>query len=116
MFKNRMTFSLSAAAAMVPILFYMYIYRQMPDFVPVHYDGAVADRFALKGSYEVILISLLGWLGFGIIKLLQLLLRRLFLHSYVENLAVIHRVWNAATLLVTAGFSVLAIYALLAMV
>lgn len=116
MFKNRITFSLSAVAATIPVLFYIYLYRRMPDFVPVHYDGAVADRFALKGSYEIILISLLGWLGFGMIKLLQLLLRRLFLRSYIENLAVVHRVWNAATLLVTAGFSVLAIYALLAMV
>lgn len=116
MFKNRMTFSLSVVAATIPILLYLYLYKRMPDFVPVHYDGAVADRFVLKGSYEVILISLLGWFGFGIIRLLQLLLRRVFLRSYIENLALIHRLWNAAILLVTVLFSAMGVFALLAMV
>ncbi|WP_342564405.1 hypothetical protein NST84_04300 [Paenibacillus sp. FSL R7-0345] len=116
MFKNKMTISISFIAATVPIILYMVLYRRMPDFVPVHYDGAVADRFVVKDSYEVILISLLGWLSFGMIRLLQLLLRRLFLRSYIENLAQVHRIWNAAVLLVTILFSVLSVFALLAMV
>jgi hypothetical protein len=88
----------------------------MPDFVPIHYDGAVADRFVDKGSCEVLFMSLFGWFGFAFIRLLQLLLRKLFLRSYIENLAINHRIWNAATLLVTVGFSVMSVFALLAMV
>ncbi|CAH1215494.1 hypothetical protein PAECIP111892_04094 [Paenibacillus auburnensis] len=116
MFKNKITLTLSSIAAIIPVLLYMYLYRQMPDFVPIHYNGEVADRFVDKGSYEVLLVSLFGWLSFGFIRLLQLLLRRLFLRSYIENLALNHQIWNAATLLVTVGFSVISVFALLAMV
>jgi hypothetical protein len=111
-----MTLSISIIAAIIPVLLYMYLYRQMPDFVPIHYEGAVADRFVDKGSYEVLLVSLFGWFGFVFIRLLHLLLRKLFLRSYIENLSLNHRIWNAATLLVTIGFAVLGIFALLAMV
>lgn len=116
MFKNRMTISICTIAAIIPLLLYMYLYRQMPDFVPIHYNGEVADRFVDKRSYEVLIVSLFSWFGFALIRLLQLLLRKLFLRSYIENLALNHRIWNAATVLVTVGFSVVSIFALLAMV
>lgn len=116
MFKNKMTISISSIAALFPVLLYIYLYPRMPDFVPIHYNGAVADRFVDKGSYEVLLLSLICGFVFGFIRLLQLLLRKLFLRSYIENLALVHRLWNAATLLVTIGFSVICVFALLAMV
>ncbi|WP_019913408.1 DUF1648 domain-containing protein [Paenibacillus sp. HW567] len=116
MFKSKQTMIISSIAAMIPILLYIYLYPKMPDFVPIHYDGATADRFVNKWSTELLLICLFGWFGFIFIRLLHLLLRKLFLKSYIQDLALISRIWNAATLLVTVGFSAISVYALLAMV
>lgn len=115
MFKKKVTFTLCIISAIIPIVLYIYLYPRMPDFVPIHYDGDVVDRFVDKGSYEVLLISLFGWCGFVFIRLLHWLLRKVFMRSYIENLAVVHRTWNAATLLVTVGCSATSICALLAM-
>lgn len=116
MFKSRLTMLLSSAAAIVPIVLYFYLYPRMPDFVPIHYNGATADRFVDKWSVDVALLCLLSWFGFGFMRLLQFLLQKIFLNSYIHNVAFIHRIWNAATLLVTAGFAAISVCALLAMV
>ncbi|MNW54791.1 hypothetical protein D3C74_324100 [compost metagenome] len=115
MFKSRLTMIVSSAAAMVPIVLYFYLYSRMPDFVPIHYSGATADRFVNKWSIDVAMLCLLSWFGFGFMRLLQFLLRKMFLSSYIHNMASIHRIWNAATLLVTAAFAAISICALLAM-
>lgn len=112
MFKKRFTMTLSIIAAMIPVILYLYLYPQMPDFVPIHYDGEVADRFVSKDSHEVILLSLFGWFGFVFIQVLRFVLSKIFLRSYIENLAVLHRVWNAAALLVTLGFASISVCAL----
>lgn len=116
MFKRTPTMIVSSIAALVPVILYLYLYSRMPDFVPIHYDGATADRFVDKNSHEVILLSLFGWFGFIFISLLHLLLRKVFVHSYIENLALVYRIWNAATMLVTIGFAAISVCALLAMV
>ncbi|MBW4082376.1 DUF1648 domain-containing protein [Paenibacillus sp. S150] len=116
MFKSRLTMTLSSAAALVPIILYFYLYPRLPVFVPIHYDGATADRFVNKWSVDVALLCMLGWFGFGFMRLLQFLLRKIFLSSYIHNIAIIHQIWNAATLLVTAGFAAISVCALLAMV
>lgn len=112
MFKSRLTMIISSVAAMIPVLLYIYLYPKLPDFVPIHYDGATADRFVNKWSTELLLMCLFGWFGFIFIRLLHLLLRKLFLKSYIQDLALISRVWNAATLFVTIGFSAIGVFAL----
>ncbi|WP_379163566.1 DUF1648 domain-containing protein [Paenibacillus sp. sgz5001063] len=116
MFKSRLTLFLCSAAAIVPIVLYFYLYPRMPDFVPIHYNGTTADRFVDKWSVDVTLLCMLSWIGFGFMQLLQYVLRKIFLKSYIHNVAFIHRIWNAATLLVTAGFAAISVCALLAMI
>lgn len=116
MFKRRLTMTISTVAATLPVILYLYLYSQMPDFVPIHYDGEVADRFVNKSSYEVVLLSLFGWFGFSFIQLLRFVLKKIFFRSYIENLAVLHRVWNAATLLVTLVFAAVSLCALFNMI
>ncbi|UQZ34968.1 hypothetical protein C2I18_16435 [Paenibacillus sp. PK3_47] len=116
MFKRRLTMSLSIIAAMIPFILYLFLYPRMPVFVPIHYNGDVADRFVNKSSVEVLLLSLLGWFGFIVIRLLRFALTRMFFRSYIENLAVLHRIWNAAALLVTLGFASISVCALFEMV
>jgi hypothetical protein len=116
MFKSKLTMTICCVAAMIPLAFYFYLYPQMPDFVPIHYDGATADRFVNKSSFQVILLSGFGWIGFLIMRLLHLFLRKVFLSSYIENVAAVNRIWNAATIVVTIVFAVISTYALTAMV
>jgi hypothetical protein len=116
MFKSRVTMTISMVTAMTPIILYAILYRSMPDFVPIHYDGAVPDRFVCKWSLEVMIVAALGWIALLIILLLRMLLQRVFLRIYIENLAVVSRVWNVVTLLVTVLFAGIGICALRAMV
>ncbi|GGF84090.1 hypothetical protein GCM10010912_31630 [Paenibacillus albidus] len=116
MFKSKPTMLISCIAALVPLGLYLYLYPQMPVFVPIHYNGETPDRFVDKASMEVILLSVLGWLGFILMKLLRVLLQKMLLSSYMENIAAVHRIWNAATLLVTIGLAATSTFALTEMV
>lgn len=116
MFKSKPTLMICCLAAIFPFILYIYLYPSMPDIVPIHYTGSIADRFVMKSSFEVVLLSGIGVLGFIFMKLLQLLLRKVFLRSYIENLAVVSRIWNVATMFVTLVLAAISIYALMSMV
>lgn len=116
MFKTKLTMILSFVIALIPVVLYLLLYSTMPDTVPIHYDGSVADRFVSKSSFEVILLSGLGCIGFIIMKLLQILLRKAFVRSYIENTVAASRIWNIAIVVVTVVFSTIGSYALISMV
>ncbi|SEU02427.1 DUF1648 domain-containing protein [Paenibacillus sp. NFR01] len=116
MLKVRTTLLVSLLIGAVPLLLYFVLYSYLPAKVPIHYNGRIPDRFVEKSSFEVLLLGLLGWGGLAMMKLLHLILRKTFMQSYIQNIAAINRLWNGAILLVTAAFSVLGSWALLAMV
>ncbi|MNO37028.1 hypothetical protein D3C76_271050 [compost metagenome] len=114
--KNKLTMILSGVVALVPIAIYLFLYSSMPDTVPIHYDGNMADRFVSKSSFEVILQSGLGCLGFIIMKLLQILLEKAFIQSSNEPSAALSRIWNMAILVVTVVFAGISSYTFIRMV
>lgn len=116
MFKNKQTMIISGVVALIPVVIYLFLYSKMPDLVPIHYDGNRVDRFVSKSSFEVILLSGLGCLGFIIMKSQQLLLQKAFILSYNKNPETVNRIWNIAIVVVTVVFAAISSYALIRMV
>jgi uncharacterized membrane protein len=116
LFKTKLTMILSSVVALIPVAIYLFLYSKMPDTVPIHYDGNMADRFVSKASLEVILQSGLGCLGFVIMKLLQFLLQKAFIQSSNEHSAALSKIWNIAILVVTVVFAGISSYTFIRMV
>lgn len=112
MSNTKLTMIISGAVALIPVLIYLFLYSKMPESVPIHYDGNRVDRLVSKSSFEVILLSGLGCLGFILMKSQQLLLQKVFILSYKKNPAAVSRVWNVSVLVVTAVFTSISSYAL----
>jgi hypothetical protein len=116
MHKSKLTMIISGLVALIPVVIYLFLYSQMPDTVPMHYEGNMADRFVSKSSFEVVLLSGLGCLGFILMKLLQLLLGQAFARSYIEHPVAVSRIWNVAIVVVTLVFASISSYTLISMV
>lgn len=114
--KNKLMMILSGVVSLIPVAIYLFLYSKMPDRVPIHYDGNIADRFVSKSSLEVILQSGLGCLGFMIMKLLQFLLQKAFIQSSNEPSAALSKIWSIATLVVTVVFAGISSYTFIRMV
>lgn len=114
--KMKLMMSVSGLIAIIPVAIYVVLYPKMPDTVPIHYDGSMADRFVSKSSFEVILLSILGCLGFILMKLLQILLQKAMVHRYIEHSDGVRRIWNIATLVVTLTFTAISSYSLIRMI
>jgi uncharacterized membrane protein len=116
MHKTKLTMIISGLVALIPVVIYVFLYSKMPDTVPIHYDGNIADRFVSKSSFEVILLSGLGCVGFILMKLLQVLLQQAFARNYIEHPVVVSRIWNLAIAAVTLVFASISSYTLISMV
>jgi uncharacterized membrane protein len=95
--------------AVVPVIFYLVIFRSMPEKIAVHFSGSfVADKWAPKFSAEAVLDCALGFIGLLIGKGLTRFVA-IFSDHDKESAQLSRRIMVVTEIFLTALFSALAI-------
>lgn len=114
MLKFKMTSIIALLVALIPMGLYLYLYPQMPDMVPMHFDiKGNADRFVPKSSPEVPFLAALGLMGFIFFKLIFFFIIRSAAQKGEDNARSIAKILDITTLCSTmlfAGISVQALF------
>ncbi|WP_379145377.1 SdpI family protein [Paenibacillus sp. sgz500992] len=113
MLKFKMTSIIALLVALIPMGLYLYLYPQMPDMVPMHFDiKGNADRFVPKSSSEVPFLAALGLMGFIFFKLIFFFIIRSAARKGEDNARSITKILDITTLCCTVLFAGISVQAL----
>ncbi|MDO7908249.1 SdpI family protein [Paenibacillus sp. JX-17] len=100
---------LAAAAALVPFAFYSYVYPDLGETLPIHFNGhGEADRFVSKSSPDVWMLCALGVIGFGIMMAIRSVMAAKKSHASAAI-----KLFDQSLLLTTVLFSGIGVFALM---
>lgn len=100
--------------ALLPVVVYIVLFKDMPDSVPVHFSAnGVPNRFAGKLSFEMIFISIVGFIGLAIGMLISKLIKASKKDKKVRQPQIVEFVaMNGCTIFLLSLFDMISIYAL----
>ncbi|WP_151737633.1 SdpI family protein [Paenibacillus tengchongensis] len=114
MSKWKTTTVISLLIALIPLGLYWYLYPQMPEMVPIHFDWqGRADRFVEKSSLEVPLLAGLGLIGLAVIKVSFALTLRFGGQQTKDNGRAAAKNASLSVLGCTVLFAVISVHALI---